>query len=75
MADLNIELFDKKVVRLQTRPSGDVEIVVSEMQQARYGTRQSGREYVSNVGGVYDTTIATIPRDSRALVADWLVSA
>ena len=67
MRTLNIEVFDKRVVRLSETKGGDVEIVVSTLDKVTYVDMHEWRK-----GGVFDTVIATIPRDRRQLVANFL---
>jgi hypothetical protein len=67
MRTLNIEVFDKKVVRLQEKPNKDIEIIVSELQPDGLGNLFTGKSK-----GVFDSVIATIPSSRREIVSAFL---
>lgn len=70
MKDLIIELTKTGAVWLQTRPSGDVEVVSTTQRNPTGGTDGDGCSV-----DPHDTCISTIPKSKRAEIADWLVSA
>lgn len=61
------------VIRLQTRPSGDVELVSSKSCEAEYANM--GRGVMMSPGGVSDSLIALIPKSKRCEVAQFLTEA
>jgi hypothetical protein len=71
MKILNIEVLSGKSVLLQELPSGDVEIIVSELKDQILEDR---RKWPSSykLRGMHDTVIAVIPKHRRKLVADYL---
>ena len=70
MSTLNIEVFDKLVVRLQENRNNDVEIIVSSLEPHIYPTTYTKGQ----AGGVSDEVVATIPHNRRRLVAEFLLS-
>ena len=80
MKVLNIEVLSGRSVLLQTRPSGDVEVVVSKLvptsgEVIKWPTKDAKKP--KNMGhtcpgGRHDTVICVVPKHRRNLVADFL---
>lgn len=70
MKDIVIELNDRETIRVQTRPSGDLEVVSSRTKPAAYFQGS-----LTNPGGVHDTLIALIPKSQRAKLANFIATA
>ena len=87
MSTINLEILNGKVVRLQTRPCGDVEVIVSEnfkhgpfQHNKKSKTKNAFPKLAKNIvscdlGGVQDTLIAVVPKHRRELVAEFLMKA
>lgn len=70
MKDIVIELKDRDTIRVQTRPSGDLEVVSSRTNPATYFQGS-----VSSPGGVHDTILAVVPKSQRAKLANFIATA
>lgn len=70
MKDIVIELKDSATIRVQTRLSGDLEIVSSATYWPRYSQGK-----LDGAGGVHDTLIALIPKSQRAKLAKFIATA
>ena len=80
MKVLNIEVLSERSVLLQTRPCGDVEVVVSKLvhtsgEVIKWPTPNAKKPKIIGhtcPGGRHDTVICVVPKHRRNLVADFL---
>ena len=75
MAILHIEVHSKKSVMLQTRASGDVEVIVAKtVPGSPHVSTPLGLVFPSRPSGVVDDLICVIPHHRLKLVADFLLA-